>query len=82
MLLNVIFPCPGNFGAFSLMRSWKLNYFLNTILSVTLCKIVTFNAFLIYLRNGLINLMTYSPVKLWFSIKLIATQFFSTPFNC
>ena len=23
-----------------------------------------------------------SPVKLWFSIKLIATEFFSTPFNC
>ena len=23
-----------------------------------------------------------SPVKLWFSIKLIATELFSTPFNC
>ena len=23
-----------------------------------------------------------SPVKLWFSIKVIATEFFSTPFNC
>ena len=24
----------------------------------------------------------YSPVKLWFSIKLIATEFFQKPFNC
>ena len=22
-----------------------------------------------------------SPIKLWFSIKIIATEFFSTPFN-
>ena len=27
-------------------------------------------------------IMTDTPVKLWLSIKLIATEIFSTPFNC
>ena len=33
-------------------------------------------------KKGTENQRPYSPVKLWFSIKLIATEFFSTPFNC
>ena len=33
-------------------------------------------------KTGTENQRPYSPVKLWFSIKLIATEFFSTPFNC
>ena len=32
--------------------------------------------------DSLRNVCGNSPVKLWFSIKLIATEFFSTPFNC
>ena len=35
----------------------------------------------IYGYVGLCKAM-YSPVKLWFSIKLIATESFSTPSNC
>ena len=32
--------------------------------------------------NNELKKLSTSPVKLWFSIKLIATEFFSTPFNC
>ena len=32
--------------------------------------------------NVVTQFLPNSPVKLWFSIKLIATEFFSTPFNC
>ena len=31
---------------------------------------------------GILNIDNTSAVKLWFSIKPIATEFFSTPFNC
>ena len=33
-------------------------------------------------QSGLQQLSHNSQVKLWFSIKLIATELFSTPFNC
>ena len=34
-------------------------------------------------RNScILCLVPLSPVKLWFNIKAIATEFFSTPFNC
>ena len=32
-------------------------------------------------KKGTENQRPYSPVKLWFNIKLIATEFSSTPFN-
>ena len=32
--------------------------------------------------NNELKKLSSSPVKLWFSIKLIATEFFSTPLNC
>ena len=31
---------------------------------------------------GILNIDKNSPVKLWFSIKPIATEIFPTPFNC
>ena len=32
-----------NFGVFPILRSWKLDFFINTLISATLCKIL--NAF-------------------------------------
>ena len=32
--------------------------------------------------NNELKKLSSSPVKLWLSIKLIATEFFSMPFNC
>ena len=34
------------------------------------------------MARSIFDICNRSPVKLWFSIKLIATEFFSTPFNC
>ena len=35
-----------------------------------------------YIFGGYTSVLNHSPVKLWFSIKVIGTDFFSTPLNC